>query len=326
MYWATGVETASGTLGVTSIGRQQSGGYANEAFHDVPNDRWVVFSWLGAGLHGGVDCANDVGITMPGCWWGAQSLPRLVSLQPDGRSVKFPVVPEMEKLLVGSGTRCDQTLRMAGKDEGGLALDDAGLVGPQSRVRVSASIVGRENDWSGAFGVDLLPRRKDGGGPCATADWDAGLCLVTRVSVSRQLGSGQTYGGGGGGGGEQHHGFVNTSGRFSGNAPSPVTLLKLQAIHAHGGQEPGVSLEIPHTFNNYTFDIWIDRSVVEVYGDGGAQVLVMKTGITAEPEPRAPYVWATGSVNATHEVTLRVIVHPVKSAVFTSDPGPWNPS
>ena len=291
------MENAASRLDVKATGRQQAGGYANEAFHDAEKDRWIVFSWLGSGLHGSVDCRNDVARVMPGCWWGAQSLPRVVSLQPDGRTVKFPVVPEIEELLVGPGSSGGATVRMAGHNV--VTLDNTSLVGPQSRVRVIANISdisATDKQWSGAFGVDVLPRPFRS--PCTATAWESDKCLVTRVSVDRLSAN---------------------------NGKPPVTLLKLQSIHPPGGQEGGVSLEVPYALA-YTFDIWLDRGVVEVYGDGGAQVLVAKTGITSEPEPRALHAWATGSVNSTSEVAVQVLTHPVKSAVFKSDPGPWNPS
>ena len=291
------MENAAGSLQVKAMGRQQAGGYANEAFFDAQNDRWVVFSWLGGGLHGSVDCRNDVGIVMPGCWWGAQSLPRVVALQPDGQTVKFPVVPEMEKLLVGPGSSADVTLKMAG--DNAKSLGNTSRVGPQSRVRVSANISvmsATDKRWAGSFGVDVLPRALHS--PCTATTWDAGKCLATRVSISR---------------------LSDKDGK------SAITVLKLQAMHAPGGQEGGVSLEVPYALA-YTFDIWIDRGVVEVYGDGGAQVLVAKTGITSEPDPLALRAWATGPADSTSEVAVRVLIHPVKSSVFKSDPGPWNPT
>ena len=38
VYWATGEEDNDGVLQIKRRGRQQEGGYANEAFHDVQND------------------------------------------------------------------------------------------------------------------------------------------------------------------------------------------------------------------------------------------------------------------------------------------------
>eukprot|EP01052_Picozoa_sp_SAG31_P040164 SAG31_NODE_5751_length_2345_cov_1.588157_3_plen_320_part_01 len=62
VYWATGIERADSTLEIQHRGRQQVGGYANEGFHDAQNNRHIVYSWLGGGLHGTVNCTNHAGI------------------------------------------------------------------------------------------------------------------------------------------------------------------------------------------------------------------------------------------------------------------------
>ena len=67
----------------------------------------------------------------------------------------------------------------------------------------------------------------------------------------------------------------------------------------------------------------LDRVIVEVYGEGGAQVLVGDNGngFATEPVPAAPVVWVAGGAR----VNVTVAVATVRSAIFKSDPGPWNP-
>ena len=153
-YWATGTEDASGVMSVQKHGAQQHGGYANEAFEDVQNSRWIVYSWLQ--VQGTTSCSNSFHRRLSPCWVGAQSLPRVVSLQSDG-SLKFPVAvsstlcsaensrleaaersvgpqPEMEKLL-GTATMQSHSFRSAS----GLQKVSLGSTGVQARLSVSVS-------------------------------------------------------------------------------------------------------------------------------------------------------------------------------------------
>eukprot|EP01052_Picozoa_sp_SAG31_P058134 SAG31_NODE_17590_length_665_cov_1.008834_1_plen_109_part_00 len=100
--------------------------------------------------------------------------------------------------------------------------------------------------------------------------------------------------------------------------------MQLDPKHAPNGAEPGLAVTVPEA-TVYSFDVWLDRSVVEVYGDGGAQVLVGNTGILGEPMPQPPRLWAMGAANTSHEVRFEIVVADVRSTVFKSDEGPWNP-
>ncbi len=63
VYWATGKEV-NGSLIINRTGRQQSGGYANEAMEVEPG-RWLVFSWI-SGVKGSTDCINSLNRTLKG--------------------------------------------------------------------------------------------------------------------------------------------------------------------------------------------------------------------------------------------------------------------
>ena len=75
----------------------------------------------------------------------------------------------------------------------------------------------------------------------------------------------------------------------------------------------------------YEFEVWLDRAIVEVYGDGGAAVLVGENGngLTVEPKPAAARLWTAGA--DMRPVTFEIEEATVRSAKYSSDPGPWNP-
>ena len=104
------------------------------------------------------------------------------------------------------------------------------------------------------------------------------------------------------------------------------TTMQLDAEHAPNGVEPGSAsaVTVPKA-TVYTFDVWLDRSVVEVYGGGSAQVLMGNTGILGELVPQLSRLRATGAANSSHEVRFEVAVVDVRGTVFKSNPGPWNP-
>ena len=71
-------------------------------------------------------------------------------------------------------------------------------------------------------------------------------------------------------------------------------------------------------------EIFFDHSIIEVYVDGGAAVLVGASGITEQVQPSG---LSAQVVDAPDEATLtiNVSVVPMNATRFDSDPGPWNP-
>ena len=130
-YWATGTEDASGVMHVRKHGAQQHGGYANEAFEDVQNTRWIVYSWLQ--VQGTTSCSNSFHRRLSPCWVGAQSLPRVVSLQSDG-SLKFPVAVSSTlfrpRTVVWKPNRRTKRWTTAGDGEASRHGDDAEPLAP----------------------------------------------------------------------------------------------------------------------------------------------------------------------------------------------------
>lgn len=276
VYWATGEEDDDGVLQIKRRGRQQEGGYANEAFHDVQNDRWIVYSWIATGQYGSLNCTNSEGRVLPGCWVGAQSLPRVVSLQPD-LSLKFPVAPELNKLLGTSTT-------VKGVGSGDLTV--APNVTLQSKVSVTVAVTSPatangKSSGPGSpaifFSIEMLRRR-----PCATC-----TTTSTTISLERQLG---------------------------GNS----TKLTLCGDSANGASCQAATID--GAFRESAFDVWIDHSVVELYSDGGAAVLVAPTGLYAFKSDGF-ISHATQVTAADESVNFTVSVAPVRRAAFHSDPG-----
>ena len=155
-YWATGLEQPSNgstfgeLLEIRQRGVQQSGGYANEAFYDVEGDRWIVYSWLM--VRGSVNCTNSLNRSLPGCWVGAQSLPRQVALQSDGWTLKFPPVPELRQLMVLPGANFSKTIK--GSTNQTVPMGDL-RAGPQAHVDLRLSNL---LQWNGTFSLDCLAR------------------------------------------------------------------------------------------------------------------------------------------------------------------------
>jgi hypothetical protein len=252
-FWSVGVEDEGGALRVVREGRMQIGaGYANEA--SLTRDgRWITYAWIG-GVQGAVDCTNDEGRVLTGCWVGAQSLPREIEVLSDGTLV-FRPARELDRLV---GTPETAVLHMSSSET--LPLPGPG----GSQLKVSLSAIARcsppgggDGDKFGsdgvaaecAFGIDLLRRVVHVAGGPSNGTW-----AWTRVWVALPT--------------------------ASADVQSGSVVSSCGAMRESGCAGPVATVSIPPTppGTPWHADVWLDRSIIETYttGEQGACVVIEK--------------------------------------------------
>lgn len=240
------------------------------------------------GVRGSKNCINDQGRVLPGCWVGAQSLPREITVTTN-HSLTFAPARELAS-LVGSPANSTHTLA-----PGEVAL--LGFTEPQLRVTLDATAACKGSP-NCSFGIDLLRR----GGQANTNHFsskavdskDPEPLMWIRVYVEvTSIGT-----------------TVNSCGNMRFGQPCPQTQLASAGLEWSG---------------RWRGDIWVDRSIVETFSNDGSDVLVSLTGYgTDESDGTAALSAQAWSLGA--NVTFNVSIAPVRSGNATSDPGPWVPN